>query len=107
MLATLEGWSSLAETFQPQPGCIGRVSSLQPSAFVPEHFMRHERTAAMPGGLIFSVPEYLPDGAYQLEIGCLHTVELFQQLSIVFDANGHLTAWERRRFLAGTKKGDP
>ena len=107
MLATLEGWSSLAETFQPQPGCIGRVSSLEPSAFVPEHFMRHERTAAMPAGLIFSVPEYLPDGAYQLEIGCLHTVELFQQLSIVFDANGHLTAWERRRFLAGTKKVDP
>ena len=107
MLATLKGCSSMAETFQPQPGCIGRVSSLQPSAFVPEHFMRHERTATMPAGLIFSVPEYLPDGAYQLEIGCLHTVELFQQLSIMFDANGHLTAWERRRFLAGTKKVDP
>ena len=61
----------------------------------------------MPAGLIFSVPEYLPDGAYQLEIGCLHTVELFQQLSIVFDANGSLTTWERRRFRANTKKVDP
>ena len=107
MLASLGGWSSVAETFWPQPGCIGQVSAAQPSVFVPEQFMRHARTAVMPAGLIFSVPEYLPDGAYQLEIGCLHTVELFQQLSIVFDVNGHLTAWERRRFLAGTKKVDP
>ena len=107
MLTSVEGWTSEAETFRPQPGCIGQVSAAQPSVFVSEQFMRHEQTAVMPAGLIFSVPEYLPDGAYQLEVGCLHTAGLFQQLSIVFDANGHLTSWERRRFLADTQEVDP
>ena len=107
MLTSVEGWTSEAETFRPQPGCIGQVCAAQPSVFVPEQFMRHEQTAVMPAGLIFSVPEYLPDGAYQLEVGCLHTAGLFQQLSIVFDANGHLTSWERRRFLADTQEVDP
>ena len=107
MLTSVEGWTSEAETFRPQPGCIGQVCAAQPSVFVPEQFMRYELTAVMPAGLIFSVPEYLPDGAYQLEVGCLHTAGLFQQLSIVFDANGHLTSWERRRFLADTQEVDP
>ena len=107
MLTSLKGWTSEAETFRPQPGCIGQVRAAQPSVFVPEQFMRHEQTAVMPAGLIFSVPEYLPDGAYQLEVGCLHTAGFFQQLSIVFDANGHLTSWERRRFLADTQEVDP
>ena len=107
MLTSVEGWTSEAETFRPQPGCIGQVCAAQPSVFVPEQFMRHEQTAVMPAGLIFSVPEYLPDGPYQLEVGCLHTAGLFQQLSIVFDANGHLTSWERRRFLADTQEVDP
>ena len=107
MLTSVEGWTSDAETFRPQPGCIGQVCAAQPSVFVPEQFMRYELTAVMPAGLIFSVPEYLPDGPYQLEVGCLHTAGLFQQLSIVFDANGHLTSWERRRFLADTQEVDP
>ena len=107
MLTSVEGWTSEAETFRPQPGCIGQVCAAQPSVFVPEQFMRYELTAVMPAGLIFSVPEYLPDDAYQLEVGCLHTAGLFQQLSIVFDANGHLTSWERRRFLADTQEVDP
>ena len=107
MLTSVEGWTSEAETFRPQPGCIGQVCAAQPSVFVPEQFMRHEQTAVMPAGLIFSVPEYLPDGPYQLEVGCLHTAGLFQRLSIVFDANGHLTSWERRRFLADTQEVDP
>ena len=100
MLAPLRGWSGVAETFRPQPGCIGQVSAAQPSVFVPDQFMRHEKTAVMPDGLVFSVPEHLPEGAFQLEIGGLLGVGLFQQLSIVFDADSRLTAWERRRYLA-------
>ena len=100
MLAPLRGWSGTTETFRPQPGCIGRVSAPQPSVFVPEQFQRHERTAVMPDGLVFSVPEHLPEGAFQLEIGGLLGVGLFQQLTIAFDACGRLTGWERRRFLA-------
>ena len=100
MLAPLRGWSGVAETFRPQPGCIGQVSAPQPSVFVPEQFMRHERSAVMPDGLVFSVPEHLPEGAFQLEIGGLLGAGLFQQLSIGFDANSRLKAWERRRFQA-------
>jgi hypothetical protein len=61
----------------------------------------------MQDGLVFSVPEYLPDGSFRLEIGGLLGVGLFQQLSIVFDANSRLTAWERRRFLTDTQAIDP
>ena len=106
MLAPLRGCCGVEETFWPQAGCIGQVSAPQPSVFVPEQFMRHEITAVVQDALVFSVPEYLPDGAFQLEFGALLGVGLFQQLSIVFDANSRLTAWERRRFLADTKKVD-
>ena len=102
MLAPLQGCSGVAETFRPQPGCIGQVSTPQPTVFIPDQFMRYERTAVTQAGLIFSVPEYLPEGSFQLEIGGLLGVGLFQQLSILFDANSRLSAWERRRFLTGT-----
>jgi hypothetical protein len=102
MLAPLQGCSGVEETFRPQPGCIGQVSTPQPTVFVPDQFMRHDKTAVMQGGLIFSVPEYLPDGCFQLEIGGLLSVGLFQQLSIVFDANSRLAAWERRKFMTAT-----
>ena len=62
--------------------------------------MRYERTAVTQAGLVFSVPEHLPEGAFQLEIGGLLGVGLFQQISILFDADSRLSAWERRRFLA-------
>ena len=52
----------------------------------------------MPDGLVFSVPEELPGGAFQLEIGGLLSAELFQQISIQVDADGRLITWERRRF---------
>ena len=100
MLASLRGWTGVAETFRPQPGCVGEVSAPRPSVFVPDEFLRHERTAVMPDGLVFSVPEHLPEGAFQLEIGGLLGVGLFQQISILFDADSRLSAWERRRFLA-------
>ena len=54
----------------------------------------------MPDGLVFSVPEHLPEGDFQMEIGGLLAAGLFQQLSIVFDANSCLTAWERRLYQA-------
>ena len=99
MLAPLQDCSGVAETFRPQPGCIGQVSAPQPTVFVPDQFMRNDQTAVMQDGLIFSVPEYLPDASFQLEIGGLLGVQLFQQLSIVFDDKSRLAAWERRRFL--------
>ena len=105
MLAPLLDWSGETETLRPKAGCIGQVSAPQPTVFVPDQFMRHEKTAVMEAGLIFSVPEYLPDGPFQLEIGGLLDVGLFQQLSIVFDANSRLTAWERRRFQSDPLKG--
>ena len=49
-------------------------------------------------GLVFSVPEQVPEGAFQLQIGARLAADLFQQISILFDAEGRLTAWERRRF---------
>ena len=106
MLAPLQGWCGTTETFRPQPGCMGRVSEPQPSVFVPAQFLRHQQAAVMPDGLVFSVPEHLPEGAFQLEIGALLSVGLFQQLSIVFDETGRLTAWERSRFQAESTVND-
>ena len=98
MLAPLMGCSGVAETLRPQPGCISQVSAPQPSVFVTDQFMRHEITTVMQDALVFSVPEYLPKGAFQLEIGGLLDVGLFHQLSIVFDTSGRLTTWVHRRF---------
>lgn len=49
----------------------------------------------MPDGLLFSVPSVLPEGAFNLETGGRLAADLFQQISIRFDALGDLTSWER------------
>ena len=98
LLESMRGWPGRVETFAPSPGNSGWVSEPRTGVFAPDQFLRHGCSAAMPDGLVFSVPEQLPKAAFQLEIGGLLGAELFQQISILFDADGLLTAWERRRF---------
>ena len=47
---------------------------------------------------MFSVPSELPSAPFSLEIGGRLGADLFQQISIHFDASGQLMAWERRCF---------
>ena len=98
LLEPLRGWRGTAEQLRPQQGTDGRVRLLGSTTFAPEQLLRSSCSAVMPDGLVFSVPEELPGGAFQLEIGGLLSAELFQQISIQVDADGRLITWERRRF---------
>ncbi|QNI95889.1 hypothetical protein SynA15127_02834 [Synechococcus sp. A15-127] len=98
LLEPLRGWRGTAEQLRPQQGTGGRVRLLGSTTFAPEQLLRSSCSAVMPDGLVFSVPEELPGGAFQLEIGGLLSAELFQQISIEVDADGRLITWERRRF---------
>ena len=53
---------------------------------------------ALADRLVFAVPEELPDGTFQLQTGCLLTTQLFQQISLCFNAEQRLSRIERRRF---------
>ena len=98
LLEPLTGWQGTVEQLRPQTGTAGRVRWLGSTEFAPEQLLRSSCSAVMPDGLVFSVPEVLPEGAFQLEIGGLLSAESFQQITIEVDADGRLISWERRRF---------
>lgn len=102
LLAPLRGWTGTLQSLVPTPGADGQViasqSGSQSVVFVPEALLRHTCSAVFPDGLVTSVPERLPERAFQLEVGALLAPDLFQQISIRFNAAGQLTCWERRWF---------
>jgi len=63
-----------------------------------DDFALHECTAGFADGLVCSLPEQLPGGAFVLQVGCRLDADHFHQVSLRFDAAQRLTAWELRRF---------
>ena len=83
---------------RPQVGVNGQAEDAAPLVFDPSQLLHNDCSAVMPDGLVFSVPSEIPEQPFSLEIGGRLGAELFQQISIHFDASGQLMAWERRRF---------
>ncbi len=98
LLAPLRGWTGTRQSLVPTPGVDGRISASEPVVFAPELFLRHACSAVFPDGLVASVPERLPEGSFQLEVGGLLAPDRFQQISLQFNADGRLIRWERRCF---------
>ena len=98
LLEPLRGWMGTVETLRPAAGTEGQATEPRAVAFQPENLLCQPCSAVMPDGLVFSVPEQRPNCAFRLETGCLLEPDLFQQISILFDEQGRLTTWERRRF---------
>ena len=98
LLTPLRGWTGTRQSLVPTPGVDGRISASEPVVFAPELFLRHACSAVFPDGLVASVPERLPEGSFQLEVGGLLAPDRFQQISLQFNADGRLIRWERRCF---------
>ena len=98
LLAPMQGWRGERQILRPQAGVNGQAATAAPLVFEPSQLLRNDCSAAMPDGLVFSVPSEIPEAPFSLEIGGHLSTELFQQISIHFDASGQLKAWERRRF---------
>ena len=96
LLEPLTGWRGTVEQLRPQAGTAGRVRWLGSTVFAPEQLLRSSCSAVMPDGLVFSVPEVLPEGAFQLEIGGLLSAESFQQITIQAVSYTHLTLPTKR-----------
>ena len=95
LLQPLRGWTGQREILRPQPGALVSVEVTSPLTFDPHQLLHNDCSAVMPDCLVFSVPSVLPEAAFSLEIGGRLAAELFQQISIHFDALGHLISWER------------
>ena len=95
LLQPLRDWTGQREILRPQPGALVSVEVTSPLTFDPHQLLHNDCSAVMPDGLVFSVPSVLPEAAFSLEIGGRLAAELFQQITIRFDALGHLTRWER------------
>lgn len=98
MLEPLRGWHGRVQRLMPAVGVEVQPTTQQELRFDPKQLLIHPCSVAMPDGLVFSVPEQLPGTAFRLEVGGLLGPQLFQQVSILFDASGELSAWERRMF---------
>jgi hypothetical protein len=105
---------SAAALLEQPRGWPGQLESLEPGAwphhnptpqacdrFDPQAFACHPLTAAFADGLVCSVPEQLPNGAFALQVGCLLSPQHFTQVSLLFDAQQQLSRWELRRFRQG------
>jgi len=101
ILAAVEGWPGSEEVLHPGQW-PDRDPDPRPAApFRPELFAAAGRCAALADRLLFAVPEELPEGGFRLETGCLLTPQLFQQISLQFNAGQRLERIERRRFSPG------
>jgi len=101
LLASQRGWPGRLETLVPGHWPADPPVPEPCEAFAPEAFALHPLTHAFADRLICSLPEWLPDGAFTLQVGCRLGPERFDQLSVRVDREGRLAAWERRRFTAG------
>jgi len=91
LLRDLEAWPGEREVYpQEQP------TPCEP--FSAEQFAIHPLTATFVDGLICFVPEWLPQGAFRLHIGCRTSADAFQQISLVFDSQQELELCERRLY---------
>ena len=98
LLEPLRGWSGSVQRLIPLAGVDSQPSGSEQVRFVPEELLINPCSAVMPDGLVFSVPERMTSGPFRLEVGCLLSPDLFQQISILFDESGELTCWERKKF---------
>lgn len=98
LLADVEGWAGQLEALHPHRWPADDPAPVACGPFRPAEFARHPLTAAFADGLVCSVPEVLPAAAFRLEVGCRMAPDHFEQLSLVFDDERRLQAWERRRF---------
>jgi hypothetical protein len=101
LLESQRGWSGLEEILVPGEWPVAPPQPRPCEPFRPEAFALHPLTAAFADGLVCSVPEWLPGGAFSLEVGCRLAPQRFDQLSLRIDGQGRLVAWQRRRFRAG------
>lgn len=101
LLDSQRGWAGSLETLVPHQWPADPPAPQPCAPFDPEAFGRYPLTAAFADGLVCSLPEWLPQGAFTLQVGCRLASDRFDQLSLQVDGQGQLTAWERRSFRAG------
>jgi len=96
--AAAEGWPGTLEVLVPGQWPADDPEQIPAEPFSAAGFARHPCTAALADGLVFSVPETLPAGAFRLEAGCLLSPKRFHQISLLFNARQQLSRLELRRF---------
>lgn len=98
LLAEQEGWPGELERLEPGHWPAADPQPRPCSPFHSTQFSGHDLSAGFADGLVCSVPETLPAGAFALQVGCRLDAEHFQQVSLHYDSQQQLTAWELRRF---------
>lgn len=101
LLEEQRGWSGSLETLVPLQWPQQSPAPVPAEPYAPEAFAIHPLTAAFADGLVCSVPEQLPEGAFSLQVGCRIAPDRFQQLSLRIGGDGRLSCWELRRFQSG------
>jgi hypothetical protein len=98
LLGEQEGWPGELERLEPMrwPAVDPAPQPCEP--FRSSRFSRNTLTAGFDDGLVCSLPDQLPQGAFELQVGCRLDADHFRQVSLIYDTQQRLTAWELRRF---------
>lgn len=100
LLEGARGWPGVLETLVPGQWPREPLPPQPCGRFEPEDFALHPLTFSFTDALVCSVPEWLPQGPFTLQVGCQLAPDRFHQLSLQLDATGRLSRWELRRFTA-------
>lgn len=98
LLEQLRGWSGERERLEPGHWPEHGEPAQPCAPLDPAVFLAHGPPAGFADGLISSLPEWLPEGPFRLEVGGRLADDLFTRISVLFNAAGELEAWERRRY---------
>ena len=97
-LAELEGWPGQLDRLVPGQWPAEDPEPLASEPFHADSFLNGNLVAGFDDGLLCSLPDSLPAGAFQLQVGCRLREGCFDQVSLGYDGQQRLTGWERRRF---------
>lgn len=98
LFAAVSGWRGGEAKLLP--GCSAELTtSPKPTApFRADTFAVHNVNGLFADNLICSLPDRLPEDAFQLHIGCCLDAASFVHVVIGFDERHDLTGWVERRF---------
>ena len=94
----IAGWPGMEQELRP--GQWPENSSLGHSIpeFDAKSFQKHDVNGCFLDGLLCSLPGYLPQGAFDLNFGCLLSAKSFVHLIIRYDGKHQLVSWVERRY---------
>ena len=94
----ITGWPGIEQELRPGQGSENSTQGKSIAGFDAVSFRKYDINGCFLDGLLCSLPECLPEGAFDLNFGCLLNANSFVHLIIGYDGSHQLVSWVERRY---------